>query len=127
MLNQSGVTITSGMARKSILIDTKNRFATSCRISGTGITADSDGRKVVKSGTPLVGSLTERETAFTVGKSSTDNVVGILLDEVDVTKGDANGNCLIFGFVDETKLDASVVAAITSVTKAKLPLITFIK
>lgn len=127
MLNQSNVTVVKGAAKKSILADTKNHFAVSCRIANTGVEAGEDGKKIVKAGTPLAGSLTARETAFTVAKASTDAVVGILQDDVDVTKGTANASCLVFGFIDESKLEDTVVAAIGTVTKAKLPHIVFIK
>lgn len=127
MLNNPNQSTMTGAAKKNILVDTKNRFAVSCKIASTGVEADAHGKKIVKAGTPLAGSLTARETAFTVAKASTDDIVGILQDDVDVTSGESNGSCLVFGFVDESKLEASVVTAITTVTKAKLPLITFIK
>ena len=128
MLNQSTVTTTKGMTKKLILADTKNRFAVSCKISNASVEAGEGGKKIILAGTPLKGDLTSRETAFQVAASSADpNIVGIALDDVDVTAGDANGNCLIFGFVDESKLDPTVVSKITTITKAKLPLITFIK
>lgn len=127
MLNQGGITKVTGMTKKSIVIDNKLMFATSCMIANTGVSAGDGGRKIVKAGTPLKGDVTNRETAFEVATTSTDNVVGIAEFDVDVTDGNANGACILFGFIDESKLDSDVTEKITTVTKAKLPMITFIK
>lgn len=127
MLNQSGITSVKGMTKKSIVIDNKLMFATSCMIADTGVLAGGDGKKIVKAGTPLKGDLTNRATALKVATAAEDAVVGIAEFDVDVTNGNANGACIVFGFIDESKLDSDVVEKITTVTKAKLPLITFIK
>nr|DAP31894.1 MAG TPA: hypothetical protein [Caudoviricetes sp.] len=132
MLNQSGITKSSGLTRKTILFDTKLFFALPCMISNSGVEAGSDGKKVVKAGTPLVGSLVDRDTAFTVGAKD-GAVVGIAEHDVDVTAGTANGGIIIFGFIDEDKLDASVVALLdtantdSSKLRDKLTNITFCK
>ena len=132
MLNQSGVTKTTGMARKTILFDTQLRFALPVMISNNGVSADENGKKIVKAGTPIAGSLTDRDTAFTVAKDSgegtkTSNAVGILEHDVDVTAGNANGSCIIFGFIDVDKLDASVVELLTDAAKSNLKNVQFIK
>ena len=132
MLNQSGITKTSGLARKTILIDTQLFFALPCMIAATGVTAGSDGKKIVKAGTPLKGSLLNRDEVFTVGAKD-DAVVGIAEHDVDVTAGAANGGIIVFGFIDESKLDTDVVALLdtanTDTTKLrdKLTKITFCK
>lgn len=133
MLNQSGITKTSGLARKTILIDTQLFFALPCMIAATGVKARSDGKKIVKAGTPLNGSLLKRDEAFTVGVKDDDAVVGIAEHDVDVTAGTANGGIIVFGFIDESKLDTDVVALLdtenTDSTKLrdKLTKITFCK
>lgn len=132
MLNQSGITKTSGLSRKTILIDTQLLFALPCMIANTGVTAGTDGKKIVKAGTPLVGSLTDRDTAFTVGAKDAA-VVGIAEHDVDVTAGTANGAVVVFGFIDESKLDADVVTLLdtantdNSKLRDKLTKITFCK
>lgn len=133
MLNQSGIEKVTGMTKKSIIIDNKLMFATSCVIANAGVTAGGDGKKIVKAGTPLKGSLKARNTAFTVAKKDDTGIVGILETDVDVTKGNANGACIVFGFIDESKLDSSVVTLLdttnTDSTKIRdhLAMITFIK
>ena len=129
MLNQSGVTKTTGLSRKTILYDTKLFFALSVIISNAGVEADSEGKKVIKAGTPIAGSLTNRDVPFTVAKdtNSVSNAVGILEHDVDVTGGNANGSCIVFGFIDVDKLDASTVALLTDAAKKNLANVQFIK
>lgn len=132
MLNQTGVTKTTGLSRKTILYNTKLLFALSVIISNAGVEADSEGKKIVKAGTPLKGSLLNRDEAFTVGAKD-DAVVGIAEHDVDVTAGTANGGIIVFGFIDESKLDADVVTLLNTVNtdttklRDKLTKITFCK
>lgn len=115
MLNQSGVTTTSGLARKTILFDTQLFFALPVIISNTGVEADASGKKIVKAGTPIVGNYQDRDTPFTVAKDAegSNNAVGVLEHDVDVTNGNANGSCIAFGFIDVSKLDKSVIGLLT--------------
>nr|DAH84990.1 MAG TPA: Head decoration protein [Bacteriophage sp.] len=131
MLNQSGVRTVAGTTRKTILVDEMNSTAFSCKIANTGVTAV-DGKKIVKAGTPLAGSLLARDTAFTVAADSgespkTSNAVGLLLHDVDVTSGTANGQVLVFGFVDVSKLESDVVTKLTDAAKANMKMIQFVK
>ena len=132
MLNQTGVTKTTGLSRKKIFYDTKLFFALPCMIAATGVTAGQDGKKIVKAGTPLKGSLLNRDEAFTVGAKD-DAVVGIAEHDVDVTAGTANGGIIVFGFIDESKLDTDVVTLLNTVNtdttklRDKLTKITFCK
>lgn len=209
MLNQTGITRVAGTTRKTILIAPELAFSLSCMVENTGVTAGEDGRKVVKAGTPVYGSLTARDTAFTTSATeeaakatasvptgqtgitaatvvaatfgtavggigdrytfiatvdstttwklegetvdlatygitptgTADNgdkitviytpagsaePVGIILHDVDVTKGTANSQVVIFGFVDISKLEESVATTVQSMEE-KLPKITFVK
>lgn len=126
MLNQTGIKKTSAVTRKVILIAPELAFSLSCKVANTGVAAGEDGKKIVKAGTPLAGNIEARDTAFTVaGAEATP--CGILLHDVDVTEGTANAQFVIFGFVDSTKLEASVTEMLTPAMKAKLPKITFVK
>ena len=87
-------------------------------IMGNATAVTENGRKVVKAGTPLAGDMTRRETAFTVGSGA--DVVGLLLHDVDVTEGPANGTCLAGGVVNVDRLDATTAALITAEVKAAL-------
>lgn len=135
MLNQTGVTKTSGTTRKTILVDEMNSTALSCVVASTGLTADSNGKKIIKAGTPLAGSLEARNTAFTVAKdtagsdgtAATSDAVGLILHDVDVTSGNANAQVLIFGFVDVSKLESDVITKLTAAAKSNLKMIQFVK
>lgn len=135
MLNQTGVKTTHGTTRKTILVDELNSTALSCMVANTGVTVDSTGKKIVKAGTPLAGSLLARGTAFTVAKDTagsdgaptTSDAVGILLHDVDVTAGTANAQVVIFGFIDVSKLDSDVVTKLTDAAKSNMKMIQFVK
>lgn len=129
MLNQTGVTKVSGTTRKTILVDEMNSTALSIVVGNTGVNAGADGKKIIKAGTPVTGSLTERNTAFTVAKDSggNNNAVGVILHDVDVTNGEANSQVVIFGFIDISKLDSDVVALLTEAAKKNMRMIQFVK
>ena len=125
MLNQSTVRTTTGTTRKTILVDEFNSTALPCMVSNTGVEANSEGKKIVKAGTPVAGSLTARETAFTVAKDGT-GAVGVVLHDVDVTGGTANSQVVIFGFIDVSKLESDVVAMVNAAA-ANLKMIQLVK
>lgn len=105
-----------------ILFNTDPQVSVGILVSDAGITAGDDGKKIVKAGTPLTGSLEARGTAFTKAAtaSGASNAVGVLLHDVDVTAGAENGTLLIFGFVDLNKVDTTTAALVTSEVKAAL-------
>lgn len=105
-----------------ILFNTEPQVSVGVLVSNSGISAGDDGRKVVKAGTPLTGSLEARGTAFTKASttSGVSNAVGILLHDVDVTAGSENGTLLIFGFVDLNKVDTTTAALVTTEVKTAL-------
>lgn len=104
-----------------ILFCTEPQVSVGVQVSNTGITAE-DGKKIVKAGTPLAGSLEARGTAFAKATTTegVSNAVGILLHDVDVTAGAENGTLLIFGFVDLNKVDTTTAALITADVKTAL-------
>lgn len=127
MLNQTGVTTNSyGYGEKRILVDEVNSTAFSCVVANTGVTADSEGKKIIKAGRPLYGSLTARNTAFTVSGASGAKPVGVALHDVDVTAGNANSQVLVSGFIDISKVDESVRSALIS-AEADLKLIALVQ
>lgn len=124
MLNQSEVTRRQGTTRKTILVDEFNSTALSCMVSDTGV-SEEGGRKLIKAGTPVAGDLQNRQTPFTVVADGT-GAVGVILHDVDVTKGTANSQVVIFGFIDVSKLDDAVVPMVTAAAD-KLKMIQFVK
>lgn len=105
-----------------ILFNTDPQVSVGVLVSNSGISAGDDGKKIVKAGTPLAGSLEARGTAFTKATTTegVSNAVGILLHDVDVTAGAENGTLLIFGFVDLNKVDTTTAALITAAVKTAL-------
>lgn len=101
--------------QKNILIGQESYYlALPVKISGTA-------NATVKAGEPLVGSLTDRATAFTVGTTS---AVGINLHEVKLdSKGAGNATLVIAGCVDKDKLDSAVVTNIGTAALAKIILV----
>lgn len=117
---------TYGAPEKHILIANDSYMVTlPAIIKATGVSAGTDGRKVVKAGTPLYGDIEKRDTGFTISAES-GNPTCILLHDVDVTAGDENGTIVLAGCVDLLKLDASVKTAVAS-AKANLPRIIFVE
>lgn len=117
-------------ATKQILFATQPSMSVGIVVGNAGVSADSNGKKILKAGTPLKGSLEARGTAWTLSadSSGTNPAVGILLHDVDVTAGNENGTALIFGFVDLNKVDSSVTALITTAAKTALAgKVTFLK
>lgn len=129
MLNQSTISTEQGATRKTILVDELNSTAFSCKVANTGISADSDGKKIAKAGTPLTGNLTARGTAFAKASttSGVSNAVGILLHDVDVTDGTKNAQVVVFGFIDLNKLESDVQELVTAEVKTALRMIQFVK
>lgn len=125
MLNRDGIKRQSFGAPVQILLNPDLQFSVGVVVSNaTAVTEN--GRKIVKAGTPLAGSLEARNTAFTVAADAT-NVQGILLHDVDVTEGNGNGTLLIFGFVNPDRIDATTKALLTTEVKAAIPQVKFIK
>ena len=101
---------------KQILIAPELAFTIGCLVGNTGVDANSNGRKIIKAGTPVGGStsvLTNRQTVLTKGE---ENAQGIVLHDVDVTDGDGRATLVVSGYVDLYKVDDDVKTIITSAT-----------
>lgn len=132
MLNQKGIKKSSYVSTNQILFNTDPFVAVSIIVDDAlGVTDPATGRKLVKAGTPLAGDLTQRETAFVAvneaSASSASDAKGILLHDVDVTTGDANGTLLIFGFVNVDRIDATVMKKNNEYVQKALKGIYFLK
>lgn len=65
-LNQTGITTITAMSPKTIIAVPEMAISFPCIVANTGVNADSEGKKIIKAGTPLTGSLEARGTAFTL-------------------------------------------------------------
>lgn len=117
MLNQSGIKKTTYGAPRQILANVELQHSVGIVVA-QAVGVDVSGRKIAKAGTPVTGSLDARTTPFTAavtaGEPAESNAVGVLLHDVDVTDGAANGTLLIFGFVNKSRLEADVLAKVTA-------------
>lgn len=129
-----GIKKVSAVNTRQILFCTEPQVSVGVVVNATAGTTE-DGRKIVKAGTPLSGDLTARTTAFVkaadeteVNKGDGKAATGILLHDVDVTDGNANGTLLVFGFVNLDRIDSTTAALITAKRKTELgERITFLK
>ena len=118
---------TSYTTPKSILIAPELAYSIPVIVGNTGISAGEDGRKIIKAGSAVGGTtsvLTNRQTALQKTTTATE-AQGVLLHDLDVTDGDANGTMLVFGFVDLNKIDTDAQPA--SDVQEALTKITFMK
>lgn len=92
---------------KQILIAPELAFTIGCLVTNTGVSADTEGKKVLKAGTPVGGAdvLVNRQAVLA---QNTDAPQGVLLHDVDVTKGQANATLVVEGTIDIEKLDEEV-------------------
>lgn len=88
MLNQTGIKKQSFNNIKNILVDEKNSTSVSIVISNTGVEANSDGRKIVKAGTPVYGSLEARNVPFIISGTSVSATATAEVDGTGVTKAE---------------------------------------
>jgi hypothetical protein len=124
MLNRTGIKKETYVSNNQILFSVEHQVSMGVVVSkDLGVDVAGTNKKVVKAGTPITGNLSKRDTAFTAG---TDDAVGVLLHDVDVTVGDNNGTILIFGFVNTNMLDADTKALITEDVEKALPMIKFV-
>ncbi|MEK4825133.1 hypothetical protein NSS71_11290 [Niallia sp. FSL W8-0951] len=117
---------TSYTNKKEILKFPDHYVNVAVTVSDTGVTANSDGKKIVPAGTIVGGGFLADEAANAVKATTTEgesNAEGVLFNDVDVTHGPAPGAVLIHGFVAIDKLPAAPSAE----EQAALKQITFLK
>lgn len=127
MLNRSSITNTSLAATKQILANVDLQSSVGCIVPQTlGVVVGS--KKIAKAGTPIKIDLMNLQTAA-VEADGTTPLNAVLLHDVDVTAGNANGTALIFGFVNVNRVDSDVATAITTAVAADgvSQMITFMK
>lgn len=113
---------------KQILIAPETAVEIGCLVTNTGVSANTEGKKIIKAGTPVGSStnvLLNRQTVLT--KVSDATAQGVLLHDVDVTAGQENATLVIKGVVDYEKVDEDVQAMYTSTVTGAIPDITIMK
>ena len=123
MLNRDGITKTTYGAPKQILANVQLQSSVGCVVSqDVGVAVGS--KKIAKAGTPIVVDLMNLATPASAAGAA--DMTAVLLHDVDVTGGNANGTALIFGFVNVNRVEADVAAKIAGITTNNSQ-VTFIK
>lgn len=116
MLNRSGVSRSSYAASKQILANVELQSSVGCIVPQTlGVAVGT--KKIAKAGTPIKIDLMNLQTVAVKADGATP-LNAVLLHDVDVTAGNANGTALVFGFVNVNRVDADVATAITTAIAA---------
>ena len=127
MLNRDGIHKTTLTAPKQILANVGLQSSVGCIVpQSLGVAVGT--QKLAKAGTPIRVDLLNLQSPA-VKADGTTALNAVLLHDVDVTNGNANGTALVFGFVNVNRVDADVQAAITTASGAanRSTLITFMK
>ena len=111
MLNQTGVKKETVGSVTQILGSTSPYHAISIIVDDTAGTTVGT-KKIVKAGTPLKVDPANLQTPATkiAANANIDEANVILLHDVDVTAGDANGSGLVIGIVNYNRLESDVQA-----------------
>lgn len=106
MLNVSGIKKVSAVAPNQILGNTSFQVSIGIIVQqDAGTLDDTTKRKIVKAGTPMKVDPSNLQTPATKSTAEEGNVV--LLHDVDVTDGNANGTGLVMGIVNYNRLDSA--------------------
>ena len=127
MLYRSGISKTTMTAPRQILANVELQSSVGC-IVPQALGVEVGGKKIAKAGTPIKVDLMNLQTAV-VKATGEVAMNAVLLHDVDVTNGNANGTALIFGFVNVNRVESDVATAITTAVGATgaSKQITFIK
>lgn len=113
MFNKSGITKATAVAPRQILANVEMQSSVGC-IVGAALGVTVGDRKIAKAGTPIAINLMNCNGVAAVAGTSTTAMNAVLLHDVDVTKGNANGTALVFGFVNVNRVDTDVATKITA-------------
>lgn len=113
MLNQTGIKKTVFNSESEILVDIPNHTAVSIILSDEGVTANGEGKKMVYAGQPVYGELTNRDEPFKI--TGTGDPAGVIRHMVDLTTGNQNSQCVIFGTVDLSKVEENTATVLQGV------------
>lgn len=128
MFNQSGVTKTTYGATRQILANVELQGSVGCVVAqDMGVTVGD--KKLVKAGTPIHVDFMNLQTAAVKPNNTDTHMNAVLLHDVDVTKGNANGTALYLGVVNVNRVESDVAALIAGANadSAASSLIVFLK
>ena len=120
------ITATEYVNDTDILIAPELAFAIPCVVSNAGVSANAEGKKIIKAGTPLYATQEVFMNRQTVLSTTGTTAYGVARWDIDVTAGDTNTTLLVDGYVDYLKLESDVQELVDT-AKAGLTRILFIK
>lgn len=127
MLNRDGIETTSYGNSTQILANVDLQASVGCIVSQAIVAeADANGKKIAKAGTPIVVDFSNLQTPVVAPVSGSTTANAVLLHDVDVTAGNANGTALYFGVVNINRLDTATQAKVTAGVNT-IGAVTFIK
>ena len=92
MLNKDGVRKETFSSQNQILANVELQASVGCIVSQAIVaSADANGKKIAKAGTPIVVDFSNLQTPVTAPVSGSTTANAVLLHDVDVTAGNANG------------------------------------
>jgi hypothetical protein len=100
---------------REILFNFGSALTFPATIDGTSVKANTDGRKIIKAGTPLGAAtsyLADRNTVLAPVTDATAQV--ITMHDVDVTSGKASDTVIVRGDVVKKNMDTDVQALFTA-------------
>ncbi len=104
-----------------ILVAPELAFTFPVIVSNTGVSANSEGKKIIKAGSPLYETadvLMNRQTVLTATAGENAKVAGVARWDIDVTDGNTNATVIYSGYVDFLKLESDVQTAVTTALSA---------
>lgn len=113
MLNKDGIIRKKYGAPIQILANVELQYSVGCRVPKALGTDVGEGLTIAKAGTPITIDLldTSKEVVAATGECN-----AVLLHNVDVTRGTANGTALVFGFVNLDRLEEDVQTKLKGIT-----------
>ena len=115
MLNKDGVRKETFSSQNQILANVELQASVGCIVAQAIVaSADANGKKIAKAGTPIVVDFSNLQTPVTAPVSGSTTANAVLLHDVDVTTGNANGTALYFGVVNINRLDTATQAKVTA-------------
>ena len=132
MPNSTGIITTEFGVRNQILANVEHQYSVGCVVDaslGVAPSGTNGNQKIARAGTPISMNLMSTNTPAVLADDDTNAMTGVLLHDVDVTNGNNNGTCLIFGFVNLNSIDSDIegqiVAAMSNDNATKR--VTFLK
>lgn len=127
MLNKDGVRKETFSSQNQILANVELQASVGCIVSQAIVaSADANGKKIAKAGTPIVVDFSNLQTPVVAPVSGSTTANAVLLHDVDVTAGNANGTALYFGVVNINRLDTATQAKVTAGVNT-IGAVTFVK